>query len=142
MLSRDILEQQDYEYALSLIEDMERESLEAELRQNNEQQKNEQEIEEQETEEYIQVEEERNPSPYTLRNMRRAYFEALEIKRRTPPAEVAVPISVQSAQTQPVQTQPAHIQPAQIQPAQIQSAQIQSAQTRSITRRLRSGSSY
>ena len=126
MLSRDILEQQELEFALSLIEDMERE---AELEQNNGQQTEEQHTEKH-TEQHIDPgEEETNPSPKTLRNMRRAYYEALEVRRGGPLAELTTEAVMQ---TQPAQTQPAQTQPAQTQPAQTQPA----------IRRLRSGRSY
>lgn len=95
MLSRDILEEQELEYALSLIEDMERESNYTNMEQNNqagvsyrkenqvvccrqEDEQRENLVDDEEEEE----EAEQNPSPRTLREMRRAYFEGLEGRRR------------------------------------------------------------
>jgi hypothetical protein len=108
MLSRDILEEQELEYALSLIEDMERESIgtrqgsnDTKMEQSNqeavsgwkesqvgqEEEQRESLVEEEEEEE----EAEQNPSPRTLREMRRAYFERLESRRRMASDPVSTP---------------------------------------------------
>lgn len=81
------MEEQELEYALSLIEDLERESIGTrpnETEEQQEQQPEEQQPEEQQAEEQQPEEEEeaeQNPSPRTLREMRRAYFEGLESRR-------------------------------------------------------------
>lgn len=106
MLSRDILEEQELEYALSLIEDMERED--AELAQTNqagvEEQRDDQVDQEdqveQQRENQMEDEVERNPSPRTLREMRRAYFEGLE-SRRTETELVKSDRSNPTGQTEP-----------------------------------------
>ena len=117
MLSRDILEEQDLEYTLALIEDMERE-LKTKVNEITSQE-NMKEVEvcvdekEVDTEEEVENDvEEENPSPSTLRNIRLAYFD--------------------TSQIQPPQIQPPQIQPPQIQPPQIQPPRM----------RLRSGRSY
>ena len=100
MLSRDILEEQELEYALSLIEDMERESNKTDMEpvvtdrtenqvmcRQEEQQNNALEEEE---------EAEQNPSPRTLREMRRAYFEGLESRRRLASEPVStIPVQIE-----------------------------------------------
>ena len=107
MLSRDILEEQELEYALSLIEDMERESNDTKMGQTNQagvsdrkESQVDQEEEQRETpldEEEEEEEAEQNPSPRTLREMRRAYFEGLESRRRM----ASDPVSTRLVQTEP-----------------------------------------
>lgn len=111
MLSRDILEEQELEYALSLIEDMERESNKTDMepgvldraenqvvcRQEEQREKNALEEEEEEEEEQEDEEEaEQNPSPRKLREMRRAYFEGLESRRRLASEPVpSIPVQIE-----------------------------------------------
>ena len=77
MLSRDILEEQELEYAISLIEDMEREEREErEVREEREEN-----AKSTENADLADDDDDRNPSPNTLRNMRRAYFEKLELNK-------------------------------------------------------------
>ena len=127
MLSRDLLDAQELEYALSLIEDMEREGKEKEKESvgndgNDEQ--DEQELGHNQDDD----DEDRNPSPKTLRNMRCAYFERLALNK-------VAPLSKQvRAQSPP--------QPPQIYPHPQSHPQIQPVQIESTGRRLRSGRSY
>uniref|UniRef100_A0A6C0IXK9 Uncharacterized protein n=1 Tax=viral metagenome TaxID=1070528 RepID=A0A6C0IXK9_9ZZZZ len=133
MLSRDILEEQELAYALSLIEDMERESNETKMEQTNqagvsdrkesqvvccrqEEEQRENPLDEEEGEE----EAEQNPSPWTLREMRRAYFEGLESR---------------SMASEPVSTRP-------VQTEREPDCAIPVCQTEPPRRRLRSGRSY
>tara|TARA_B110000027_G_C16111815_1_gene298100 strand:- start:467 stop:865 length:399 start_codon:yes stop_codon:yes gene_type:complete len=132
MLSRDILEEQELEYALSLIEDMERESNKTDMepgvsdrtenqvvcRQEEQRETNALDEEEEEEEE---EEAEQNPSPRTLREMRRAYFEGLESRRRLA--------------SEPVSTIPAQIE------REVECSKP-AGQTGPPRRRLRSGRSY
>jgi len=90
MLNRDILEEQELEYALSLIKDMERESNDTKMDESNRtgvtDRKENQDVccrqEEEQRENPVDEEEEQNPSPWTLREMRRAFFEGQESRRR------------------------------------------------------------
>lgn len=116
MLNRDIFEEQELEYALSLIEDMERESNEMGPGVSDRKENQDVSIQEEEDEEA-----EQNPSPRTLREIRRAYFERLENRRRT--ASEPVPIRPVETERESDGAKPA-------------------GQTEPPRRRLRSGRSY
>jgi len=136
MNSRDILAAQDLEYQLSLIADMERESRE-ELEQTNQA-----EASQEASQEATEVEDQRNPSPRTLRNMRRAYFEAMEITDRVPIEPDRVPIEPDRV---PIEPDRVPIEPDRV-PIKIQSIKSDRSnpidQIQSTGRRLRSGRSY
>lgn len=114
--NREILEQQELEYAIALIEDMKRED---------------QATKEESTE---QIDEEKqdditdktiNPSPKSLRSMRQAYFDKLATREA----------NRESSQTQP------QFDSSQTQP-QCDSSQTQSSKRHTNQRRLRSGRSF
>jgi len=137
MLSRDILEEQELEYALSLIEDMERGSNDVELGQINqadqvasrpgdEKQQENQIGEDVGEDDEVERNQERNPSPRTLREMRRAYFEALQIRR-----SMASPVSP-NAQPKPDSSSS----------LRMHTRSNPSGQTEHTRGRLRSGGSY
>lgn len=96
MHSRDILEQQDLEYSIALMNDIEREEQENRIeleRIDNEQNELQDKSSHNETQDETEV---INPSPKTLRNIRQAFFENIAKQNELP----------ETHQTQPNQTQP------------------------------------